>query len=131
MLPRGIPGNVCGEESQGNTTTPAAKGEQEGECAIVKESSVCGTERTWDRLCPLELIKCETCWCGYICIVLPEPLLVTLLSEWHGPGSVDVTVKVVNAEPFILSSNVAIMRRSDRYEIFPKVGAGGWQSWRQ
>lgn len=43
----------------------------------------------------------------------------------------DVTVNVVNVEPFILSSNVASMRRSDRYEIFPKVGAGGWQSWRQ
>ena len=35
---------------------------------------------------------------------------------------------VLNVEPFVLSSNVAIMRRSDRHEIFPKVGAGGWQS---
>lgn len=57
------------------------RGNRRGECAIVKESSVCGTECKWDRLCPLELIKCETCWFGYICIVLTEPLLVTLLSK--------------------------------------------------
>ena len=42
MPPLGIPGNVCGEKSQGNTRTLAAKGDGSGECAVVKEPSVYG-----------------------------------------------------------------------------------------
>lgn len=104
MLPLGIPGNVCREESQGNTTTHAAKGEQEGECGIAKESSVGDRAHTGPPLSS-GADKCETCWLGCVCIVLTQPLLVTLLSEWHGPRSVDVTVKAVNVESFVLSSN--------------------------
>ena len=47
----------------------------------------------------------------------------------------DVTVNVVNVEPFILSSNVASMRRSDRYKRFSlkwvlvagSLGVNNWE----